>query len=268
MAEEQNNSPGKGAADEPTPNNHGRGKPKSKPDYWLTDDGLLSITGWARDGRTNAVIAKECMGVNPGTLSQWIKKYPEIDKALQEGRRPIVTEIENAAFKAARGYWVEEEDKQVYIDKKGNQKEMVTKHKRWIKPDAAMAQYLLNNRKPDTYSARPDKLREALMAAENGAYAGLPAHQIAPTFLPLVYDIKAGKHSEYVLPGGRGSTKSSFISLAVIDILKRNPDQHAVILRQVGNTLADTVYNQILWAIHTLGLDDEWKYTQIGRAHV
>lgn len=239
----------------------GAGKPKSRPDYWLTKDGLLSLEGWARDGKTNTEIAG-LMGINPSTIGRWIKQYPEIDNAIQTGRRPFVVEIESASFKAATGYWVEETDTQIYIDRKGNKKEMVTKKKRWVKPEPNLMQFLLANRKPEKYSKNPDKLHDALMAAENSTYAGLPAHQIAPTFLPLVYDIKAGKHSEYVLPGGRGSTKSSFISLEVIDILKRNPDQHAVVLRQVGNTLADTVYNQILWAIHTLGLDDEWKYTR------
>lgn len=240
----------------------GKGIPKAKPDYWLTADGLLVIKGLARDGLTNERIAKEGMGISPKTLTAWRTKYPEIEAAIQEGRRPVITEIEDATIKAARGYWVEETDTQVYVDKKGNKKEMVTKHKRWIKPDAQVMQYLLNNKKPEQYSKDPTKVLELMKAAQNAHYSGIPAHQVAPTFMPLVLDIQDGAHAEYVLPGGRGSTKSSFVSLEVIDILKRNPDQHAVVLRQVGNTLADTVYNQIQWAIGTLGLEAEWKFTR------
>lgn len=270
MADEEMITPTPEAADAPAEDApkynprgaNSRGKPKSKPDFWLTPDGLLCIEGWARDGLINSDIAKDKMNVAPATLSKWARRYPEIDKALQKGRRPAIVEIEANAIKAANGYWVEEQDTQVYRNKQGELKEMLVKRKRWIKPDPQMMQYLLNNRRPDKYSAKPDKVYEALMAAAQAAYTGIPAHQIAQTFMPLVFDIQNGKHSEYVLPGGRGSTKSSFISMEVIDVLIRNPQTHAVVLRQVGNTMADTVYNQIQWAIRTLGQDGEWKYTR------
>lgn len=94
---------------------------------------------------------------------------------------------------------------------------------------------------------------------ENGtAYNGIPASLIAPTFAPVVFDIADGNYSEFVFPGGRGSTKSSFISLQIIDLLEKNPEMHACALRQVSNTLKDSVYNQILWAISALGLDSEY----------
>ena len=239
----------------------GKGKPKSHADEWTTEDGLLTIRGLARDGLTNDQIA-EAIHVNKSTFSKWIKAHPEIAEALKEGRRPVIEEVESAAYKAAKGFWTEDVDTEIYVDEKGQERKRVIKHKRWIKAEPAMMCYLLNNRKPDRYSNHPDKVYEQLMAQASEAYTGMPADQIAPTFLPLVYDIKTGKHKEYVLPGGRGSTKSSFISMAVIDQLKRHPQQHAVVLRQVGNTMADTVYNQLQWAIRTLGLEGEWKYTR------
>lgn len=239
------------------------GRKKMLPTEWITEDGLLRLEGWARDGLTNKEIAQERIGISVTTLAKWRREYPQIETALKDGRHPIEVEIEAAAIKAATGYWVEETETQIYKDKHGNPKEMVSRHRRWIRPDAQLAQYILNNRKPEMYSPRPDlRAQELMEAARKNAYGGVPAHQIAPAFLPLVLDIRESVHSEYVLPGGRGSTKSSFISLEVIDILKRNPDMHAVVLRQVGNTLADTVYNQIQWAILTLGLEAEWKYTR------
>lgn len=93
-------------------------------------------------------------------------------------------------------------------------------------------------------------------------YNGIPSTLIAPNFASVLFDIADYKYSEYVFPGGRGSTKSSFISLNIIDLLMLNEDMHACILRQVGNTLKDSVYNQILWAISALGLDDEFSYTK------
>lgn len=89
----------------------------------------------------------------------------------------------------------------------------------------------------------------------------LPANIIAPAFAPLLFDIEAQEHTEYVLKGGRGSTKSSFISLEIINLLKQNPNMHACILRQVADTLRNSVYNQILWSISALGLENEFHCT-------
>lgn len=54
---------------------------KGKYQYWLTDDGLLRIQGWARDGLTDEQIAKE-MHISRSTLAEWRKRYPDI--AAQE----------------------------------------------------------------------------------------------------------------------------------------------------------------------------------------
>lgn len=82
---------------------------------------------------------------------------------------------------------------------------------------------------------------------------------IAPHFYELHRDIKAHKHSEYVLKGGRGSTKSSEISLEVIMLIMKNPLMHALVCRQVGNTLRDSVYAQLIWAINVLGVAKYFK---------
>jgi len=82
---------------------------------------------------------------------------------------------------------------------------------------------------------------------------------IADGFASVRRDMLNYRHTEYILPGGRGSTKSSFFSIEGIEILKNNPQMHWLVLRQVGNTLRDSVYNQIIWAIDTLGLNDEFE---------
>lgn len=97
---------------------------------------------------------------------------------------------------------------------------------------------------------------------ESAAYNGIPANLIAPTFSSVLFDIAEHVHSEYVFSGGRGSTKSSFISLNLIDLIIKNNDMHACVFRAVGNTLKDSVYAQILWAISSLGLDGEFIYTK------
>ncbi len=92
-----------------------------------------------------------------------------------------------------------------------------------------------------------------------GALPSLPAELISPSFFPVYRDLRAAAHSEYLLKGGRGSTKSSFTSLALIYLLVNHPRLHALALRQVANTLRDSVYTQLVWAIHALGLAEQFK---------
>lgn len=83
--------------------------------------------------------------------------------------------------------------------------------------------------------------------------------QIARSFWDVYDDIKRGDHGEYMLKGGRGSTKSSFISIAIIRGLLADPLANAIIYRRVGNTLKNSVYEQMQWAIETLGLDNYFR---------
>lgn len=89
----------------------------------------------------------------------------------------------------------------------------------------------------------------------------LPATALAPSFIFPYRDILTHGHTEYVFRGGRGSTKSSFVSEAIIELIVNNPEWHAVALRQVQNTLRDSVYSQLMWAISYLGLSDKFQGT-------
>jgi len=83
---------------------------------------------------------------------------------------------------------------------------------------------------------------------------------LSPSFVELARDVKIHGHTHYDLSGGRGSMKSSAVSLMVVMLLmdKDNPDRHALVLRKVGNTLRDSVYAQYIWAIGELGAAKYW----------
>ena len=89
----------------------------------------------------------------------------------------------------------------------------------------------------------------------------LPARVIAPSFASVFMAVVEELYTEYELAGGRGSTKSSFVSLVIVWLLKNNPDFHALCVRKVGNTLRDSVFAQMLWAISILGLDADFDST-------
>ena len=84
---------------------------------------------------------------------------------------------------------------------------------------------------------------------------------IAPVFWQEHCAVRRGEVEELVLKGGRGSGKSSYISLEIILQLLRHPDCHAVVLRKVGGTMRTSVYAQICWAIAALGLGRKFRCT-------
>lgn len=95
----------------------------------------------------------------------------------------------------------------------------------------------------------------------------IPAKDIASQFSDINRAIDDRDYREYYLEGGRGSTKSSFISEKIIELLENNPRMCAVVLRKVKDTLKDSVFAQLEWAIDTLsetypGLKDRYKLTK------
>lgn len=102
---------------------------------------------------------------------------------------------------------------------------------------------------------------------EQNIYVELPAKDIASQFTDIYRAIIDRDYREYYLEGGRGSTKSSFISEAIIVLLENNPKMCAVVLRKVKDTLKDSVYAQIEWAIDTLSevyphIKNDYKLTK------
>lgn len=83
-----------------------------------------------------------------------------------------------------------------------------------------------------------------------------PNTMICPHFANILYSSALNK----VFKGGRGSTKSSVISLQlVMDFLK---DEYAnvLIMRKVANTIELSVYEQIKWAIYMLHVDSLFEF--------
>ncbi|MCI1999568.1 MAG: PBSX family phage terminase large subunit [Clostridia bacterium] len=82
---------------------------------------------------------------------------------------------------------------------------------------------------------------------------------ISPAFYDAHIDIKNNDHTHYFFKGGRGSTKSSFVSVEIILGMMKDKYANCVALRKVGMNLKDSVYEQLLWAISTLGVDNFWQ---------
>lgn len=78
---------------------------------------------------------------------------------------------------------------------------------------------------------------------------------IAPAYYGIHRDIAAGRHGEYWLGGGRGSGKSSFVSVEFILKIIREPGINGAVFRKVAATMRESVMEQLLWAARMLGVE-------------
>ena len=147
-------------------------KPYANAKYtkWLTEDGLLLLQGWARNGLTDEQIAHNC-GIGMTTLNTWKAKYREIREALKEGKEAVDLLVENALLKRALGYTYEEntyERKQ--ITEEGDTGMVLTKTvTKEVIPDTTAQIFWLKNRKKAEWRDNAERIemeREKLELAK------------------------------------------------------------------------------------------------------
>lgn len=140
---------------------------------WLTPDGLLQVTGWARDGLTDQQIANN-IGIGMTTYYRWQEDFREFREALKKGKAPVDIEVENALLRRALGYDYDEVVKElVPTGKTGDDGKpifkqhvkTVTKH---MPPDTTAQIFWLKNRRPgrwrDKIEAAPEQGNELLQS--------------------------------------------------------------------------------------------------------
>lgn len=86
------------------------------------------------------------------------------------------------------------------------------------------------------------------------------SESFSPHFHTLAGDAVAAAHTHYVIKGGRGSTKSSAVSMLVPYILKRERS-NSVVMMKVGQSMRGSVYEQLKWGINQLGISQEFHFS-------
>lgn len=114
---------------------------------WLTQEGLLKISGWARDGLTDEQIAKN-IGVSYSTFRDWKKKFPALSATLKESKEVVDRQVENALFKSAVGFIYEEET----VTNAGD----VVLVKKYSKPNTTAQIFWLKNRKRNQWTDKSE----------------------------------------------------------------------------------------------------------------
>lgn len=131
---------------------------KGKYEQWLTDEGLLLLEGWARDGLTDEQIAHN-MGIAYSTLRVWKDKYSAISAALKKGKEVVDIQVENALLKKALGI-KETVKKAIKVrEVKYNEGKRVSEKEHieyvdeevFVPPDTTAQIFWLKNRRPDKW---------------------------------------------------------------------------------------------------------------------
>lgn len=113
---------------------------------WLTEEGLLKIEGWARDGLTDKQVAHN-MNIAESTLHEWKKKYSVLSESLKRGKEVVDRQVENALLKRALGYEFKETTQELTEDGMRVTK-VITKQQA---PDTTAQIFWLKNRKPQEW---------------------------------------------------------------------------------------------------------------------
>ena len=89
---------------------------------------------------------------------------------------------------------------------------------------------------------------------------------IAPSFYDIHKYIKEKKYTHFWLPGGRGSTKSSFVGIEIpFQIMadgSKGEYTNAIVIRRYATTLSGSVVEQIKWGINALDQAHLWDIPQ------
>ena len=125
--------------------------------YMLSDEGMMLLECYARDGFTNQDIANR-FGITVTTLLKVRKRHPSVDKALNSSREIVNYMVENALLKAALGHSARE----LKITTEIRNGKVVGKFKEEfihdIEPDVRAIMYYLNNRLPDKWKKNRDTM--------------------------------------------------------------------------------------------------------------
>lgn len=130
---------------------------KGKYEQWLTEEGLLQLEAWARNGLTDEQIAAN-MGICRDTLIQWKKKYTDISGTLKRGKEVVDIQVENALLKRALGYSYKEITREAQFNPQTEQYELVVTKEvtKEVVPDTTAQIFWLKNRKPDEWRDKKD----------------------------------------------------------------------------------------------------------------
>lgn len=156
---------------------------KGKYEEWLTEESLLKLESWAREGLTDKQIAHN-IGITEQTLNNWKKSYPSFFESLKKGKEVVDIQVENALLKRALGYKLMETTKERVVDYDSatglpcGSHMVVTKIvEKEVQPDTTAQIFWLKNRRPDKWRDKRGVALEGEVKTNN-PFEGLTTEEL------------------------------------------------------------------------------------------
>lgn len=156
---------------------------KGKYQEWLTEEGLLQLESWARDGLTDEQIASN-MGITRKTLAEWKTKYSDICDTLKRGKAVVDIQVENALLKRALGYSYDEVTRERVLNYDPSTGQVVGSHmeitktvKKEVQGDTTAQIFWLKNRRPEQWRDKRDVSVEGEISTNN-PFKGLSTDEL------------------------------------------------------------------------------------------
>ena len=149
---------------------------KGKYEQWLTEEGLLQLEAWARNGLTDEQIAAN-IGISRSTLNEWKNRFSYISDTLKRGKEIVDIQVENALLKRALGYTYKETTREAQFNPQTEQYEMVVTKEvtKEVIPDTTAQIFWLKNRKPEEWRDKKDVEHSGSV---NNPFAALSTEQL------------------------------------------------------------------------------------------
>lgn len=149
---------------------------KGKYEQWLTEEGLLQLEAWARNGLTDEQIAAN-IGISRSTLNEWKNRFSDISDTLKRGKEIVDIQVENALLKRALGYTYKEITREAQFNPQTEQYEMVVTKEvtKEVVPDTTAQIFWLKNRKPEEWRDKKDVEHSGSV---NNPFAALSTEQL------------------------------------------------------------------------------------------
>lgn len=217
---------------------------KGKYQEWITEDGLILLREWARNGLTDEQIAGK-IGISSSTFYCWKNKYSEISEALKENKEIADAKVVNAVYElavqgnmGAAAFWLK--NRQGWRD---NPKDIFDRKEQDARIERAKAETALKTAETSVMNSNiaiPDAVWRGLM---NEAYA----------------EFLTDDRPVQIYYGGSSSGKSYGIlgQRTVRDVMtgKRN----YLIVRKTARTLRNSSFNEIRKCISRMDLESEFS---------
>lgn len=123
---------------------------RTKYEYWITEEGLNLLAGWARDGLIDEEIAKK-IGIARQTLVKWKSLYKAIGDTLKNGKEIVDNQVEQALLKRALGMKVTVRKALRLKDGEWHERVEYVDEEQYYPPDTTAQIFWLKNRRPSRW---------------------------------------------------------------------------------------------------------------------